>query len=434
MLKKMHLLEAIKPKPMPFELISIGNGKDGTYLIPNDLVGIDACYSPGVNNYKYFEDYLAINFGIKSHMCDFTSDLESFSTPLIEGFQTFEKKWLDVNNSSDSISLSEWVDKYSPNSDGDLILQIDIEGAEFRNLNNASDLLLKRFRIIVIEIHGFSRLLSNEPNEVQDLIAKLSEFFDVVHATANNCCGEVFFQDFEINLPNLIEMTFLRKDRILNAQGDLYYPVLPSQFDIINTNQRPIYLNKNWLFNDKCKLDNSIIERELNKFDAKFYKHQFELLSIALGNFNDHFSRISKLDSRLINLNVDLAADKPFILDTGERGFVSSKLPYFFHSSATPIPSITIDLLQEFEIAELRILNRSDTGFDRADSLAYVVHSEPVYDIYQIVPITSSDDFINGKDFNFTVIPLLKGRYLTVLSFKSEPLHFSSLNVYAVKN
>ena len=46
----------------------------------------------GIQNFEqYFEDYLTNNYRIKSHMCDFSSDIENFSTPLIADFQTFQK-------------------------------------------------------------------------------------------------------------------------------------------------------------------------------------------------------------------------------------------------------------------------------------------------------------------------------------------------------
>ena len=51
--------------------------------------------APGVNNFKNFEDNLTKEHGIKCHMCDFSSNQENFRTPLIEGMQTFKKKWLD---------------------------------------------------------------------------------------------------------------------------------------------------------------------------------------------------------------------------------------------------------------------------------------------------------------------------------------------------
>ena len=96
-------LKLLIPNPSPFKLIRIGGNGDGAYLLPDDLDGIDACFSPGVNNFKNFEDTLTKEYGIKSHMCDFSSEPSQFRTPLINGMQTFKKKWLDVDGGRDSI-------------------------------------------------------------------------------------------------------------------------------------------------------------------------------------------------------------------------------------------------------------------------------------------------------------------------------------------
>lgn len=91
----MNFFELLIPQSNPFKLIRIGGNRDGGYLIPDDLEGIDACFSPGVSNYKFFEDQMANEYGIKSHMCDFSCDEENFVTPLVEGLQTFKKNgWI----------------------------------------------------------------------------------------------------------------------------------------------------------------------------------------------------------------------------------------------------------------------------------------------------------------------------------------------------
>ncbi len=123
----LEVFELLKPKPSSHPLMRIGDDRDGAYLIPDDLDGIAACFSPGVNNFKYFEDFLVDTYGIECHMCDYSSDVGKFRTPLKEGRQTFVKKWLDVKTEGDSISLNDWVKERSGH--GDLLLQIDIEGA-----------------------------------------------------------------------------------------------------------------------------------------------------------------------------------------------------------------------------------------------------------------------------------------------------------------
>ena len=101
----------LRPHSMPFKLIRLGGRGDGAYLIPNDLKNIEACFSPGVSYSKFFEDDLTNLFNIDCHLCDFSTDLKKLSTPLIKNKQTFEKKWLDLNESKDTINLQNWIDK-----------------------------------------------------------------------------------------------------------------------------------------------------------------------------------------------------------------------------------------------------------------------------------------------------------------------------------
>ncbi len=92
-------LEFLRPKPCPYPLLRLGGSADGAYLVPLDLDGVTECFSPGVSNAKSFEDDLVQTFGIRAFLCDYSSTIEEFATPLISGSQFFEKKWLEVDGS-----------------------------------------------------------------------------------------------------------------------------------------------------------------------------------------------------------------------------------------------------------------------------------------------------------------------------------------------
>jgi len=246
------VLALLRPRSCPVRLLRIGGRYDGAYLVPDDLAGVVACFSPGVNNVKGFEDELARRFGLRSHLCDFTSDSHLFQTPLIEDMQTFEKKWLDVNGAPDSISLDEWVAAREPV--GDLMLQMDIEGAEFRNLLGCSLETLRRFRVVVLEVHDVQAAASADHQEyfcstVGELMHRLNREFVVVHAHPNNCCGEVLHGGTGMNLPGAIELTLLRRDRFGLAPGvPLIEPLLPHPDDILRNvaDNPPLFLNEHW--------------------------------------------------------------------------------------------------------------------------------------------------------------------------------------------
>jgi hypothetical protein len=245
------VISVLKPKSSPYKLIRIGGNKDGAYLLPNDLTNIKACFSPGVNNFKNFEDDLTFLYNIQCHMCDKSSDPEKLKTPLVDGMQTFQKKWLDVNNADDSISLEEWVMAYSPNPKDDLILQMDIEGAEYRNLLNTPEEILKRFRIMVIEFHCLDNITNSQvfSEVLLPVFSKIDKYFQCVHAHANNFSKSSYIvSGTNINLPTFIELTFLRKDRFLNNSAKQLQPIyIPHPSDIINAPSKPpLFLNKAW--------------------------------------------------------------------------------------------------------------------------------------------------------------------------------------------
>lgn len=265
-----ELINFLRPKACPVPLLRIGGVRDGAYLVPNDLQGIEACFSPGVNNLKNFEDELAVGYGIKSHMCDFSSDVTKFRTPLIEGMQTFEKKWLDSDGVENSMSLESWINQYSPLRSHDLILQMDIEGAEYRNLLAASEATLSRFRIIVIELHGLKAFMRQDlaDKQVVPLLTKLDSTHICVHAHPNNCCGIFIDPATGRNIPNVIELTLLRRDRFSSNPRNYIEPQLPHPLDITRNarGKPPLHLNEKWLESQRRSVESrtKVLEDELD--------------------------------------------------------------------------------------------------------------------------------------------------------------------------
>src|ERR1700684_3718638 len=139
------MIERLHPVVTDRDLIRLGGDADGGYLVPNDLDGIVACFSPGVGPVVSFEEAL-VERGIPC----FLADASVTSPPILNQLIHFERKFLGVVNDDTTTTLDAWVRNYAPAS-GDLILQMDIEGAEWPVLLNVSDETLRRFRIIVIE-------------------------------------------------------------------------------------------------------------------------------------------------------------------------------------------------------------------------------------------------------------------------------------------
>ena len=106
----------------------------------------------------------------------------------------------------------ESPEKAPPPGAGDLLLQMDIEGHEWTVLLNASEAVLSRFRIIVLELHWLPHCLDPVAWQLFDTVLdRLGRLFHVVHAHPNAQKVPLYTDGMEI--PYLLEVTLLRKDR-----------------------------------------------------------------------------------------------------------------------------------------------------------------------------------------------------------------------------
>lgn len=235
-----RIIEKLRPKKTEHELIRVGGNGDGGYLLPNDLVGIKACYSPGVSNICDFEKDLA-DRGIMSFMADYSVDAPPEKN---KKFQ-FIKKFLGSIDNNTYIRLKSWMDQ-TCNDKNDLILQMDIEGAEYRVLIDTPLEYLSRYRIIVIEFHNLHKMVDTLGYELIDLtLEKLNKLFTVVHIHPNNCSISVKYDGLDI--PPVLEVTYLRKDRHQLTDHVEYLPHVLDK-NCVDKNMS-VKLSKYWLKN-----------------------------------------------------------------------------------------------------------------------------------------------------------------------------------------
>ncbi len=223
----LNLLRSLWPYESRFELIRIGEGFDGVYLIPNCLNGSEILISPGVGTSTSFELNLHEKFGIPSILIDPTINQPSKSQLPPESI--FISKYLGVEDDDKTISLDKIYRDFGKQKD--LILQIDIEGMEYLSLLGASSELFSKTKILVVEFHNlnyWSNLLYYQ-NVVQPLFDKLNNSFFPVHLKANSVSGT--FRIFGCEVPKVIEMTFISNS--LASKGSLVKK-LPHPLDVAN--------------------------------------------------------------------------------------------------------------------------------------------------------------------------------------------------------
>ena len=217
------------PKTPTKPLIRIGAYGDGGYLVPDDLEGICASISPGISTEVSF-DLAVAELGIDVFMADGSVSDVPHKHPRFH----FLQKFLGLVDDEQNIRLETYVNDYAP--EGDLLLQMDIEGSEFAVIADTPDDILKRFRIIIIELHGLEHVFgSRSIVNIDVMLSKLLRHFAVVHIHPNNCCGSVTRHGIEI--PRVLELTLQRLDRDPSFTSQQVR--LPHPLDIDNAPKKP---------------------------------------------------------------------------------------------------------------------------------------------------------------------------------------------------
>jgi hypothetical protein len=235
----LSLIQRLHPIDPGIPLIRLGGAGEGGYLIPDDLEGIEYCFSPGVSDLADFESDLA-DRNIKCFLADASVE----RPPVIRPEFRFDKKFLGASDQGDFFTLRSWKNKYLAGYTGDLILQMDIEGYEYPVILSTPDELLDQFRIIVVEFHGVTKIF--DPRDLIILSAtfeKLLKYFYVVHSHPNNAPNSLRVRR-GVEVPDLLEMTFLNRRRVKDWKPATTFP---HPLDAINNvHAKPIPLPRGW--------------------------------------------------------------------------------------------------------------------------------------------------------------------------------------------
>ena len=231
-----NTLKKLLPYQIDTQLIRLGEKNDGGYLVPDDFAGIDKNYSAGVGFLTQFEKDLEEKYLIKSNMLD----CNKIEKTILPSKSSFLKKKLALVSNNQEISINDWIIK----TDKDIIIKLDVEGDEYASLIDISEENLKKVRILVIEFHDL-RNLRNDIflNLFDKVINKLNNYFYVCHLHINNISKIKKIGDYLV--PDMIEMTFIRKNRVKNFSSK--FSILPHKLDSKTVNSvKEKFLDKNW--------------------------------------------------------------------------------------------------------------------------------------------------------------------------------------------
>ncbi len=211
-----EFLDGVRPVRTEHPLVRLGGDGDGGYLVPDDLDGIEACYSPGIDRSSNFELACAER-GMEVFMADASVKGPARQHPRFH----FKKAFIGSVTHPPFITMERWIQEAASPPNRERILQMDIEGYEYECILSLPEDLLGGFRIMVIEFHELPNLFTRSTFDLAiRAFEKILNSHHCVHIHPNNFFPKPV-RSKGFSFPRLAEFTFLRKDR-----GDSVGPAL----------------------------------------------------------------------------------------------------------------------------------------------------------------------------------------------------------------
>ena len=229
-----NLLGRLWPVTTGYSLIRLGSEGDGGYLLPDCISGVELCLSPGTSNDTELEEDLARIYGIPSLLCDPEQDAPDKMSSLLR----FDRFRLEAQTrGAEACSLQDWLAMHNHAEANNILLSMDIEGAEYELMQAMSIENLLRMRIISIEGHFLQSLFREDFSTIfRALLDKLTSIFDIVHMKPNNHCP---YQVGDYTLHTCVELTLLSKAMRRHVPRPIPANGLPNALDRRNNVEKP---------------------------------------------------------------------------------------------------------------------------------------------------------------------------------------------------
>ena len=204
------------------ELVRVGRDNDGGYIMLDDLPG-GIAYSFGISGDVSWDKAMASR-GYDVYMYDHTID------GLPEKNPRFHWSKLGIGDGSgkdDKLkTLEEYITRNGHEGQRDMILKMDVEGAEWGFLESVKPEILAQFSQMSFEFQGMNK--ADICGKIPVLLRKINETHKLVHLHGQNwgfyvCTGGKTFC-------NQIEVTYVRKDKY--RFNDDYDVSLPTDIDM----------------------------------------------------------------------------------------------------------------------------------------------------------------------------------------------------------
>lgn len=199
--------------------VRLGRELDGGYIGPDDFQGIDTAFSFGIND-DISWDLDAADRGLTIYQFDHT-----VTDPAPhDGRMVFQAKRIDRFTGPESQALGDLIRQHDKGAERpNLVLKMDIEGAEWDVFDATAEKDLARLAWIVCEMHYLQGLAEHHHRAIMDrCLQKIARHFAVVHVHSNVWGGYASLANTVV--PNVMEVTFVNRALYELAQGDELFP------------------------------------------------------------------------------------------------------------------------------------------------------------------------------------------------------------------
>ena len=180
-----------------------GYSGDGGYLLRDDISESDICISLGIgDNYSFDKD-------IAKHCSQVLMFDHTITPPKpISSNMIFEKIGIASEESKGFTTIEKIIANLPERSD--LILKIDVEGAEWEVLESLTLETLSRFRQIAAEFHNLHSIHdSNQFDQIVNSLSKISQTHLLVNFHVNNWASYQLVAG--VPFPDVVEVTYVRR-------------------------------------------------------------------------------------------------------------------------------------------------------------------------------------------------------------------------------
>jgi hypothetical protein len=218
-LEVLRTLSILHPYNVTCGKVRIGGPNDGGYVMANDFSSNRVCYSIGVGPQVIWDVEMAAR-GMHIYQYDHTVEGLPSAHPNFH----FNRIGIAADLADPQlVTLEQMIEHNEHGAEKNMLLKIDVEGAEWDVLDQMSSNVLAKFDQIVVEYHALEFLNRDSFRMRADRVFRnVAHTHHCIHIHGNNYAS--FGIVHNIPVPNVIEVTYALKSRFTFCDSTDVFP------------------------------------------------------------------------------------------------------------------------------------------------------------------------------------------------------------------